>query len=557
MQSILMLVLMLMAALAEGFGLSAMLPLLSTAIGSHSGSETAANTTAERIVTKCLDSIGLPASLEILLVIIFLAIILKSLLLLLAKKKIGFIVAQVATDLRLDLLRALLASRWEFHLKQPVGSLANTMISEAGRTSKAYLSGATMIIALIQALILVAVALMVSWQATLAALLAGAAIFFILRKLIEKARRAGQRQTKVLKSLVGQLVDSLQSIKPIKAMALEHLAGVVLTAETNKLNKALRKEVISKEYLRACSEPLRYGFLLLGLYAALVYLDIPAATVIVFVLLIGRILQQLGKVQDEYQKMVTFESAYDSLTEKISEANEDRELSPGTKSPTLNNAIRLDNVSFGYGEKQVLENVLLKFPARLITAIIGPSGSGKTTIADLTVGLLEASRGAIWIDDLQLNQVDLKKWRAMIGYVPQESWLLHDSVYNNVTLGDSTLSEGDVVKALKNAGAWQFVQGLPDGLRSSVGERGGKLSGGQRQRIAIARALVHRPSLLILDEATSALDPETAAAICRTLDALKQEHTIIAISHQTSILEVADQAYRIEEGRVLPVEKME
>ena len=552
-QSILMLIAMLLAGMAEGIGLSAMLPLLNTAIGNQSSGHTANSPAAERMVREGLEVLGIPPTLEALMMVIFAAIILKSGLILLANKRIGFAVAQVATDLRLEFLRALLASRWGFHLRQPIGALANTMVTEASRTSKAYLCGATMTIALIQALILVAVAFMVSWKATVAAIFGGLMIFYILRRLIKKARRAGERQTKALKSLVGQLVDNLQSIKPIKAMALENLAESVLSKTTTKLNRALRKQVISKEYLRALSEPLRYLLLLLGLYATLTYLKIPVATVIVYIFLIGRILQQLGKVQDEYQKMVTFESAHASLKSKIKEAKADREVSYGKQTPILNKAIRLNQITFAYDSKPILGNASFVFPAGMITAIVGPSGSGKTTVADIVIGLLEPNKGQIWIDDLTLEQIDLQKWRRLIGYVPQESWLLHDTVLNNVTLGDPELKKEDAIGALKAAGAWEFVKAMPQKIDSTVGERGYKISGGQRQRIAIARALVHKPKLLILDEATTALDPENETAICNALSQLRGQLTILAISHQPAVLNVADQAYRLQNGSAVPV----
>ena len=135
--------------------------------------------------------------------------------------------------------------------------------------------------------------------------------------------------------------------------------------------------------------------------------------------------------------------------------------------------------------------------------------------------------------------------------------MLHDSVFNNVTLGDDGIDEEDVITALREAGAWSFVEKLPEGIHDIVGERGGKLSGGQRQRIMIARALVHRPQLLILDEATTALDPESEAAICETLRRLRGAHTILAISHQPAMLDAADRAYRLEEGRASLVKDVE
>jgi ATP-binding cassette subfamily C protein len=153
-----------------------------------------------------------------------------------------------------------------------------------------------------------------------------------------------------------------------------------------------------------------------------------------------------------------------------------------------------------------------------------------------------------------LEKIDLKKWRRMIGYVPQETLLLHDSILMNVTLGDKDLTAEDIEGALRAAGAWEFVSILPQGMHSVVGERGQKLSGGQRQRIAIARALAHKPKLLILDEATTALDPESEAAICETMQKLGGKITILAISHQPALLKVADQAYRLQNKTVVPIE---
>jgi ATP-binding cassette subfamily C protein len=136
----------------------------------------------------------------------------------------------------------------------------------------------------------------------------------------------------------------------------------------------------------------------------------------------------------------------------------------------------------------------------------------------------------------------------MIGYVPQETLLLHDSVLANVTLADPDLSRDDAERALRQAGAWDFVAALPQGLDTPVGERGGKLSGGQRQRIAIARALVHEPALLILDEPTSALDTAAEAAVRDTLRALKGRYTLLAITHRPALLDVSDQVLHIADG---------
>jgi ATP-binding cassette subfamily C protein len=252
--------------------------------------------------------------------------------------------------------------------------------------------------------------------------------------------------------------------------------------------------------------------------------------------------------------MATFESAYWSLHDTIQKVEQEKEQTAGHVTPSLNHEIRIDQVSFAYGDKWILRNTSLTFPVGMITAIIGPSGSGKTTVVDLMTGLLRPQQGEVWIDDLPLANVNMRHWRRMIGYIPQETFLLHDSIFNNVTLGDTALDEEAALTALRAAGAWEFVKAMPQGMHSMVGERGGKLSGGQRQRIAIARALVNKPELLILDEATSALDPEAESAICDTLQQLRGKLTILVISHQPSLLTIADHAYRVHEGEALAVE---
>jgi len=246
--------------------------------------------------------------------------------------------------------------------------------------------------------------------------------------------------------------------------------------------------------------------------------------------------------------MVTAESAYWSLQETIQEAQRARETTTGAREPELTEQIRLEDIRLHYGEKTVLDHLSLTIPAGSLTTLIGRSGAGKTTIIDLIAGLITPQAGRIYVDELPLDQLDIKKWRRMIGYVPQENLLLHDTVLNNVTLGDPELDRSDAERALRLAGAWDFVTAIPEGMDSTVGERGARLSGGQRQRIMIARALSHRPQFLILDEATSALDPQSEAAICKTMQKLRGKLTILAISHEPAMVHAADRVYRLQDG---------
>jgi ATP-binding cassette subfamily C protein len=415
--------------------------------------------------------------------------------------------------------------------------------------------GIRMIALLLHAAVYTSVALMLAWKETLIALGAGIIMLYVLRHLVTKARKAGKRQTNLFKSLHALLTDTLQSIKPLKAMARENMAYLVLQKETRRLNKALRKQVFSKEALRALQEPLLTIFIAFGLYVAMIWLQVPLATVIIMLVMLVKILKALQKAQGEYQAMVIAESAYWSLCKKIKETEKEQETFIGTRKPSFSDSIRLQGVSFSYDQSPFLKNISLTFPKGSFSAIIGPSGAGKTTIVDLITGMLSPQEGQVWIDETKLTDIDMVAWRRMIGYVPQETLLLHDTVLVNVTLGDTKFTESDVESALRDAGAWDFVAEMADGINTVVGERGSRLSGGQRQRITIARALVHKPELLILDEATSALDPASEAAICLTLSQLSSKLTILAISHQTALLDAADRAYRLGDNIIEIIEK--
>jgi ATP-binding cassette subfamily C protein len=287
-----------------------------------------------------------------------------------------------------------------------------------------------------------------------------------------------------------------------------------------------------------------------GLYVAVTRWALPLDSVILLAILFARSLICVNKVQKEYQAMVTYESAFWSLRGTIDRSTAQSEITRGKEKPVLKREIALRQVSFSYGNHSVLQDVSLSIPIGQLTMIVGPSGAGKTSILDLVIGLVRPQAGDIWIDDVPLSEVDLKAWRWTVGYVAQETFLLHESVFVNVTLGDPELTAADVEAALRIAGAWEFVSALPEGMYTPVGERGSAISGGQRQRIAIARALVHQPQLLILDEATASLDPESEAAICTTVKNLRGTMTILAISHQPALLEVADRVYRLAGGSV-------
>lgn len=556
--SILMLLSLLLAGVIEGVGLTMLLPIIGITVGNPTGAgpDALAKSGAkvsplEQMVADGFAFLGITPTLGLLLIILIATVALRNGIMLLANRQIGYTVAQVATNLRLELLHALRVCRWQYFIQQPIGKLSNSIMSETIRTSKAYKNGIIMTAEFLHALIFCIMAFLVSWKATLVSLTAGFIILFALKRFLKKSRHAGNRQTSLRKSMFALLTDTLQSIKPLRAMAREEASDHLMKKKTHHLNKALQKEVLNKEFLLAFQHIMVTVFLAGGVYVLLTYWQMSLASVIVLAFLVSRLLKRLNRVQERYQEMIIFESAYWSLQKTLQKVKREREEMGGTQMPSLEKAIELKQVNFTYDTRPVLQNVSLTFPKGKIIAIVGPSGSGKTTLVDIVIGLLRPQRGDVWIDHVPLAELNLRSWRKMVGYIPQDTILLHDTVLNNITLGDPALSAADAQDALRAASAWEFVNNMPKAMESIVGERGGKLSGGQRQRIAIARALVHKPKLLILDEATSGLDPESESAVCDTLQQLRGKLTILAISHQSALVEIADEAYRIQDGKIL------
>ncbi len=548
-RTLLTMVCLVLAGLAEGIGISSLLPVIRVAASGQTTGGTD-GTALERGLATALGVVGLTPTTPTLLTLVLAGVALKAVLLLLANRQVGYAVAHVATSLRLELIGALLGTRWSYYVDKPIGVIANSVAVEAQAAADAYLHGITILALLVQCVVFAVVSCLVSWPATLAALAAGSVITLILNRLVRLSRQAGRRQTSRTRTLLTRLTDTLQAVKPLKAMARERLIAPVLEGETRRLNLALEREVMSRAMLEALQDPLIMLFLAAALYAGLTLLAMPLAEVVILVFLCARIIGDLGKVQKGRQRMAVRESAFWALDDLIREARAAVEVTTGDRPATFTHEIRLAGVSFTHDLEPVLRDADMVIPAGSLTVITGPSGAGKTTLVDLIIGLLQPDVGAVLVDGVPLHEIAARDWRLTIGYVPQETLMLHQSVAHNVTLGDPRVQPEDLTATLAAAGATDFVDALPAGRDTVVGERGLRLSGGQRQRLALARALIRKPTLLVLDEATTALDPATERSICETLRALRGNMTLIAICHHGHLVEIADLVYRVDDGRI-------
>jgi ATP-binding cassette subfamily C protein len=545
-ESLLLVAMLVVAGLAEGVGLLSLLPLLDEASGEADSS------TVGQVMLDTLETMGLSGSVASLLLLIVVAIAVKAGVTMAAERYSGHLAARVATNLRMDLLGALMGVRWSYFVSQPLGEIANSMSGEAIRASHVFTHGTRLVSYLIQMIVFTGLAIAVSWQIALTAVFVGGIMILSLNSLVRMARTAGRTETVVQQKLVGRLTDALSGIKPLKAMGLEAAYRPRLEAETGEIDEAYRRKATSTAILNSIQEPIVVIFMAIMLFILITRLDTPFSELVFVAFLFYRVLTRVGGIQSMYQRVVLDESALQSIQSTITEAQGAAETHSGSRSPTLDDAIEFDRVSFAYDQRVVLDDVSFRIPWGSFCTLSGPSGVGKSTTADLIVGLQSPDSGRIMVDDIDLRDVDMAAWRSRIGYVPQDVVLFHDSIFMNVGLGIPTIDRSDVERALKQADLWDYVSSLPAGLDTQVGERGAKLSGGQRQRLALARALVRSPLLLILDEATTGLDPDTERSIISTLGGLRGTVTILAISHQHALVEAAQLVLVMDSGAVFP-----
>lgn len=538
------------ASIADGFGIATLLPLISV-LGDGDSNKVSPTS---QIILELLRDLHLPTHPALLLGIVVGGVLTKGVLMIVALRQIGGAVADVAAKLRIGLVEALLRARWSYYVRQPVGRFSNALGVEANAAGDAYNASMQMLSQLVQAVVYLTIAALVSWKLALFTIAVSAVMLGSLNRFLLSAKRSAKTQQKLLRSILGRLTDVLIGIKPMKAMGRQARFAQLFDRDLRDVRKAARRQVFSRNVNKALQEPILAICLALGIFVALRILELPTSEVIVMSLLLAKTVIVTGKAQQELQNFYAAQHGLKSVREAVVDTRAQREPPQGGRTPTLQQGLSFRDLSFTYdqGEAPTLRGLNLDMRAGDLVALTGPSGAGKTTLIDLLLGFHRAQGGDVYIDGVPLAEIDLQQWRSLIGYVPQELILFHDTIAANVTLGEPRFTDADVERALLAAGALDFVRKLPQGLQTIAGERGSALSGGQRQRIALARALVHQPRLLILDEATSALDPETERLIIDNVARLAREQglTVLSVTHHPAWLGSATRVVRLDAGQI-------
>ena len=497
-----------------------------------------------------------PLQIELTTALIALSVVVTVQALLMRAKTIYMadLLVDVVDRLRIDLFAAIGGARWRFLSSRRHADLHQTLTADIDRVHVSL----NHLLALIQTLVILSIytsiSLIISPTMTLVASGVGLAFLALLTPLRRRSAVYGavvtahkQRQFRTVDAFLGGL-------KVVKSLTAEPRYVRRLDEDLLDARNEFHRYMGLASLAGALFQILSALGLSLFVYVALTIMRVPMAQLIVMIFLFMRIAPRFTAIQSHLQELMTNLEGYHEVRKLTEACLDEAERVQGRASALpLNDMVTFHDVTFRYGADQpaILSNLFLAIPAKRITALIGPSGGGKSTIGDLILGLLEPDAGRVAVDGVVLDGDVVRAWRRSVAYVPQDVFLMHDTIRENLRIALPNADEAAMWQALDLAQAGDFVRRLDCRLDTVVGPRGARLSGGERQRIALARALLTEPQLLILDEATSALDWENQNLIAKAIEGLRGRMTIITIAHRPSMISFADWVLAIEGGRLI------
>lgn len=456
------------------------------------------------------------------------------------------------TSLRLrdELYAAVSGASWESLTARKDTDTISLFTSQCGQVSAGISEVIHLLASLVSAGIQLGIALWMSAPVTLLVCLLGACMLAVFKPLRKKSRDYGDEMIRISREFYAELQNQLSSVKEVRAYGVERE-----NAETfGRINRSFVDARM--RYVRLSATPGVVYSVAAALLIAAVYLvctlgmRVETDRLVVLVYVFARLWPLFSGFQGRMQFINSCVPAYEKLTEALSSLRSERE--PEEMEADFSNwrEAVFDGVHFVYrdAKEETLRGVSFSLRRGEILALLGRNGAGKTTAVNLLLGFLLPKAGEIRVDGKALTAANLRAWRRQAGYVPQDPLILNASVRENLTRFHPGATENDVITALKAAMAWDFVCSLPQGLDTSLGDRGVRLSGGERQRIVLARVLLGKPSLIVLDEATNALDYESETAFRKVVQSIRGRAAVVVIAHRLTTVRMADHVMVLENG---------
>ncbi|HKW19361.1 MAG TPA: ABC transporter ATP-binding protein [Terriglobales bacterium] len=462
----------------------------------------------------------------------------------------------VSYDLRLTIYSHIQRLSLAFHDHKRTGDLISRVTDDIENIQSFITNG--LLGVLINAMTLVgmiAVMFWLNWQFTLIALSVVPALFamvYIYTRRIKKASREVRKKEGEITSVVQEV---LSSIRVVKAFAREDYEVRRLEQESlEAVEISLRARSLKAKLTPLVGIVVAVGTGLVLWFGARLVMSgsLTAGALVVFILYLGKMykpMQEISKMTDTYSKAAV---GYERIQEILNTRLEIKDLPKARKVQKLRGDIEFDHVSFAYtSDSPILKDVSFRMNAGNVSAFVGPTGAGKTSIISLLARFYDPDTGLIRIDGTDIKQFQQESLRQHMSFVLQETVLFHASVWQNIAYGKPGSTRAEIIKAAKMANADEFIEKLPEGYDTVLGERGMTLSGGQRQRIAIARAVIRNTPILLLDEPTSGLDSASEKLVFEALDRLMEGRTVVVIAHRLSTVQRADMIFVVDDGQIV------
>ncbi len=461
------------------------------------------------------------------------------------------------------MMKNYLRKSYEFYLNADTAVIQRNITSDVNNMYALILSILQLVSETIVFVFLLGVLLCSDWRMTL--MIGGLLLItlLVIKSVVKPImNRAGKDNQDYYSGLFKWISQTVQGIKEVKIAGKEQYftdeyikcgRGYVNAVQKYTLYNSIPKLLIETVCIAGM-----VGYMMLLLAAGRSFAEmLPALTA--FGGAAVRLMPCANRINNQLTSIAFYQPFFmgvsDNLQDEISGKNTDMSFAAVAKEKLpVKKSISLRDITYHYpnAEPLIFDHASMEIPVGAAVGIVGASGAGKTTVVDILLGLLEIQSGGIYADDVNIKD-NYRSWLKNVGYIPQMIFMLDDSIRKNVAFGipEDKIDEDRLWEVLKEAQLDEFIKGLPEGLDTSIGERGIRISGGQRQRIGIARALYYDPEVLILDEATSALDNDTEAAIMDSINSLHGKKTLIIIAHRLQTIEKCDMIYRVENGKAV------
>lgn len=509
-------------------------------------------TSALSLFTAPLHHFSYEMQVVILIGCYFLLVVFKSMLARILSIKESHFLEDYSFSLRDQLYRAVSGARWEQLAASRQTDTINLFTSQCSQVSYGVAEIIHLLSSVVSTIVSLCIAVWLSLPVSVFVIICGGAFAMVFRKLMKASKTYGDEMIRINRAMYQELFNQLKSVKEVRTYGVQREHEALFGDISQSYKDAKLKYVHLRAFPSMLYTIAAAGMIGVIFLVCVLGFKMDTARLMVLVYVFMRLWPVFSSFINRVNSILTSVPAHEKLSEAFCSMEAEEAQEADCTPMPFEETIEFRNVTFTYQNSgdEVLKGISFRLEKGSTTALVGRSGAGKTTIADLLLGFLTPTSGEIFIDGVALTTENLQGWRHALGYVPQEPLILNASVRENLQRFHPRATEAEMVGALKKAQAWSVIEGLPNGLDTTLGDEGVRLSGGERQRIVLARVLLGNPRLIIMDEATSAMDYESETAVREAIRELHGEVTILIIAHRLATVRTAKYAMVLEQGMI-------